>query len=255
MIQFFKKWFSKAEPIAQVVKFKIATVGELSHSDFSLLREEYKCFTEAINKEDAELQKKDIESVEKTNTTCPKCSSLHVNNRIQRVEGKIDGSSSGFGSSSLFGGSYMSSGSIHGSIDTNPINKCNDCQNEWQIVKPSYRSTDLQFLAERVCSFMNSCMEVYEGEVTIDPTSLDEKFTNVEDKRKVMIEQFLKSWITTYIKKYFGDYSLELMQYFVKKELDGKLYSHYIDEWNEGDKEYLVKVLGLKSIKNVNISL
>lgn len=84
---------------------------------------------------DYEVKKKNKSlraAYETANTTCPKCRSKEVVDHIRRVEGSMSGS----GYHTLFyGESHMS-----GSTDTNAVNACNACGNEWK--KPEWSYTD-----------------------------------------------------------------------------------------------------------------
>jgi hypothetical protein len=69
-----------------------------------------------------------------SDSTCPKCKSTNINERIKRIEG--DFKSALRGSSSFGFGSISGSGS--GKIDTNEVNKCNDCHHEWKKREMKY---------------------------------------------------------------------------------------------------------------------
>jgi predicted transport protein len=98
-------------PKVKETKFKIKTISEMTDSEKELLRAEFKKFKEAFDADVKARSLKIREEVAYRNSNCPKCFSKNVNNRIKRIEGEINGSSSGFGYSSIFGGSYHSSGS------------------------------------------------------------------------------------------------------------------------------------------------
>src|ERR1035437_6676954 len=78
---------------------------------------------EEIGKE----RKKENKRVKDSNEICPKCKSAKVVDKISQLKGEINGSSYGSSSFGMFGGSSYGSGSIHGSMDTLEINKCNEC--------------------------------------------------------------------------------------------------------------------------------
>jgi len=76
------------------------------------------------------------------NSNCPNCKGKKIVNKISRVEG------SGYVSGSFIYGS----GSIYGSskTDTNEVNHCNDCGNQWKKYDWSYTS-DADVIAD--CSW------------------------------------------------------------------------------------------------------
>jgi len=186
---------------------------------------------------------------EETNSKCPKCKSLNVNNRIKQIQCDIHGSSTGFGSSYLFGGSSHSSSSISGKIDTNPVNKCNDCQHEWEIEKAQYYSYSLEDIAHNACRFLRSCYEAYEEEVTFNPNDLSEKYSSLEEKKQGLISDLKNIWTANSVKLYFSKYSIELIQYVVDSEVgDSKFRTWYYEDWLKGDKLLLTSILNIPSI-------
>jgi hypothetical protein len=147
---------------------------------------------------------------QKTNSTCPKCSGTNVNHRIKRVQGKVDGDV--HGSSFLFSGSL--SGSLHGEMDTNEVNKCNDCQNEWKVndYKYTYGSELRESSIDRIYYYFYWIEKA--KNVEFDKNNLSEKFSSLEEKRKFEMDKALNdSWSIREIKKVWGGYSIELFEY------------------------------------------
>lgn len=114
----FKKKSNQEEPL---------TDGQLL-----ILRREYKRFKEKALEQSNRVNKIRQELKEEHNNICPKCKSTNVTDRIKRFEGEINGRSHGNYWSALSFGSGSSSGYINGKFDTNEVNKCNDCENEWK---------------------------------------------------------------------------------------------------------------------------
>ena len=84
------------------------------------------------------------------NGVCPNCGDKTIVNKIARVEG------SGYVSGSFAYGF----GSIYGksSTDTNEVNHCNKCGNQWKKYKINYKSTD-----DVMAEWLNDLNTVYEG--------------------------------------------------------------------------------------------
>lgn len=102
--------------------------AELEYLESLRLYSVYELESKRLHKKMEVGNKKHIESdkvkVDKLNNVCPKCGSTKVVDKISQLKGEINGSSFGY-----YGYSH---GSIHGTMDTLEINKCNDCTNEWK---------------------------------------------------------------------------------------------------------------------------
>lgn len=87
------------------------------------------------------------------NETCPNCGDKNIVNKIARVEG------SGYVSGSLAYGF----GSIYGSskTDTNEVNHCNKCGNQWKKYDIKYKLAD-----DIIADWLNDLNTVYEGKYT-----------------------------------------------------------------------------------------
>ena len=225
LLEFF---FGKKKP--EVKRFTIAKITELSEENKALLKQQYKSLEEDLSKQWDVIREKNRKKVEEINSKCPKCGSNKVNN----------------------GGSLYGSGRIDGKLDTNPVNKCNDCQNEWQIAKNdySYGRKTMEDLAEMACSFLDHCYDAYHGDVKFDPNNLKENFATEEDKRKSLIEELPKYWRGRELKDFTSKYSIELVQYIVDSELGERNGSnvYYYEMWQKGDKSMLTTILGIPSI-------
>ena len=115
----------------------------------------------------SEENSKGFDSANLINSTCPNCGSNVVVNKIARVQG----SSNITGTFSLFGGSLYGSGKI----DTNEVNHCNSCGNEWKKAKWYVTIT-----SSIICGWLNY---IYQYNETID---------NWTNKRTKEILQLLK---------------------------------------------------------------
>lgn len=150
------------------------------------------------------------------NQTCPKCGSKNVHLEYKRIIGSLDGSIAGNGhGSSLFGSGHYSSslnGNVHGELDTFKVNKCSDCEEEWEHIdidniKPDkYYSGSIDFKndAYMIAYELDKIIDVH-----YDPNDIKEKYDSYEDKYADALESFKKS-----IKTYFDRYKyIELLFY------------------------------------------
>lgn len=87
------------------------------------------------------------------NGTCPNCGDKTIVNKITRVEG------SGYVSGSFTFGF----GNVNGSstTDTNEVNHCNKCGNQWKKYDPNFTWTD-----DVIADWMNDLSAVFDGKYT-----------------------------------------------------------------------------------------
>lgn len=179
-------------------------------------------------------------SVKESNSVCPKCKSTNVNNRIKRIQGSLDGEVSG--SSFLLAGSLY--GSVHGSLDTNEVNKCNSCQHEWKVKDWDYVSSKDMF-EDVVSNIYYYFYRINEAKnVKFDSSDLSEKFNSFEEKRNYELNKALNdTWRIDSIKKTWKDYSIELFEYVFEKHQK----SYMSDFWNFYDVK-LLENMGIKHL-------
>jgi hypothetical protein len=208
----------------------------LSPEKILKLKKERNEFLQQYNsrREQEELNRK--QEIEKSNNTCPKCKSTNVIDKISRNEGHLEGSSHGSGS--LFGG-FSSYGHIKGDWDTNPVNKCVDCNNEWK--KTVYVNNHSHFDSEMYrLSWFCQCVDNIKN-TKFDPLDLSERFETIEEKRasyKEKLDEYSKD-----IKLFWGDSSIELIDSILKN------YIYRYDRKSERiNFEYLKEFLGFKNI-------
>lgn len=85
--------------------------------------------------------KYDRQRTNERNGKCPKCDSTKINDRIKRIQGSGRGSMSG----SFLLGSGGFSGSSSFDMDTNEVNKCNNCEHEWKKRERNFVSENEAF--------------------------------------------------------------------------------------------------------------
>lgn len=220
---------------------------------FAIIKKEYQILKERA-KAEAEVQN-DAQRryTNEFNDTCPHCKSKNVNDRIQRIQG----SSSSFISGSLFG----FSGRSGGKIDTNEINKCNDCGNEWKK-----RSSVYTYDKEVIYNFFNKlsyfCKNYNDAINTkVDKNDLDEKYNTNEEKRKDYLKLFKDHIYIDILTKFFNNISIETVEYLSKQPETWKVYYGNVEDnynFKYFKENYNVKVLeeylGLKHMNLINTS-
>lgn len=219
---------------------KITIDPVLKEKRFSKLKEQYQKFEEIFSKKASEKNDSNRNSVRESNSVCPKCNSTNVNNRIKRIQGSLDGEVSG--SSFLLAGSLY--GSVHGSLDTNEVNKCNSCQHEWKVKNCDYVNSKDMF-EDAVSSVYFYFYRIKEAKnVKFDSNDLSEKFNSLEEKRDYELNKALNdTWRIDSIKQTWKDYSIELFEYVFEKHHK----DYMTDFWNFYDVK-LLENMGIKHL-------
>ena len=171
------------------------------------------------NSEDyAERQK----LAEEKNSKCPKCGSTNIVNHIRRTKGEIHGSGHVSGHSSHYSGLFSSSSSsylsghskIDGKLDTLPVNRCNDCGNEWMIEEAKYESPFDIFstYSSHYPDWLFLRLDSY-FELTYDPDDITDECNSLKEKREKYISDIAsnKYYFPSLMKtmpRYMFDYML-----------------------------------------------
>lgn len=206
----FKKAKEKKLRIAQIIKSEVKLI-EQRVDDISMRSYlEYKKYKD------------------KYDNICPSCKSTNVNDRIKRQQGEING----YGSGSIFG--YSSS--IHGEWDTNSVNKCNDCGNEWKKYAGSYVSS-YKYLKKNIFSLYCSNKKYNEiKNMTFDPLDPKEIYNSLEEKIEVHKRyEFTGTYFKEKIEVWKG-ISLHTFEYLMRDK----------DEWFNYNKEFLLTIVGME---------
>lgn len=212
------------------------------------VKEEYKVIKDRVNTLYETSRKNQEETEEHVNNTCPKCKSKNVNDRIQRLQGEFSGSISG--SRSLFSGSLY--GHSSGKIDTNEVNKCNDCGHEWKKYKASvlwYSDTmELQF--QHLIWLLGDYKEVKTA--TVDKYDLDENYTSDDQKRSDLLNKMVDGYRFKTVSQFFTGISIEAIKIIALKEVWKQEHSsdYYVREIEKHwDEKFLEDYLKLKHIQ------
>lgn len=165
-------------------------------------------------------RKQDREFEQQHNSNCPKCKSKNVGDRFLKREGSIDGSSSSYNWSALTFGEGASTSSLRGELKTKEVNKCNDCQHEWDKYK-MYRVTyEYEYIRNYVSSVMSLLTAKYQSEnCEFDPKDLSEEYDSLSEKRHAyqmasMDDEKIKSvkcvWLDIHIDSFYTIAKMQL---------------------------------------------
>ena len=172
---------------------------------------------------------------EKNNASCPKCNSKNIVNKIAQVEGTSSGTSS------IFGG-YSSS-----SIDTYPVNHCNDCGNEWIRKKVTISSVEnnMENLLLGILYNMEKYNKIMHG--PYNKNDLKEKFNSKEEKINSLSQDLAKAIDERDYLEAAQKIHIESLPYLVEEILDSE-YSNYHETWlkEQWNEEFLEKYYHLK---------
>ena len=231
---------------------------------------EYDIARDAKSKEIYEEKKKEVDE---KNSTCPRCGSKNVVHKVVRTKGEIHGtgSSGSYGSigGSLFGfaGSVSSYGhsSIDGEIDTLQINRCKDCEEEWNIEEldddygrvssafSNYDSFKPGFLFRRI-------EEYYE--MKYDPYDVKNECNSLDEMKEKFFERYSRSYNFEEYKKcprYMIEYALYkgfTEHFYGLEDMDKKLFNYHKDDdefsYTMSDEmwEVVKKMIGWNGIEN-----
>lgn len=183
------------------------------------LKAELKTINEKVSTLASEKWNDGREEEKRRNSICPKCGSIHVNDRIKRQQGEISGEFGGGGWSALTFGSSSSYGSISGKMDTNEVNKCNDCQHEWKkYTSPSTWGGDILRDEVRNVSYL---LEAYynAGNCKFDSLDVEEKYNSLAEKKSALLEEANHSWRLDKAKTFWRGVSLDAFNALAKKQL------------------------------------
>jgi hypothetical protein len=190
------------------------------------------------NKSAKEWQKYEEEKkkADEINATCPMCHSSNVVHKVVRTKGEVHGrgSSHSFSSGGLFN-HYSSSCSdlqLDGSLDTLPVNKCNDCGHEWNIMKAERRESFDPFSSihsDWVFHAINKYIEL-----DFDPYDKTEQYNSLEEKQ----DAFIKKESSNFYWDYYREMPRYVLDYVVGKALFCCTDKDKAFKFGHGDDEY-----------------
>jgi hypothetical protein len=230
--------FGIAEAIEAIRKRKI-----LKDKMFSLLKSEYESISNKAENLASKKFRENLDFEKKRNSTCPKCGKTNVTDRIKRQQGSIEGSMDGF--HALFLGSV--SGSIEGNLDTNEVNKCNDCGHEWKKKSNSYESKE-EIIEDHIDHIRYYLQSFYMAEhCKFNKKDLTEKYNNLQEKRDALMKEAENSLWKKDVMNFWEGYSIDLMERLAKEHLSDFTYDYL---WKEAFKcKDRLKELGFITLK------
>ena len=154
--------------------------------------------------------------IEDYNTICPKCGKRNIITVFRRPKGEISGSFNSQYSHSFVSGYCSTRGSINGSLDTYKVNKCKDCENEFEVkeleysINGYYRDkinyiSSIGGLIDRIASELHDLKD-------FNPNSFSESCNTIEEKYNEIVEKLKKHWSYESIKN--SDLTIETLYYF-----------------------------------------
>ncbi len=181
---------------------------------------------------------------QKRNSTCPKCQSKNVTDRITRQQSSLDGKISGYSWSALTFGEGSINGSIKGKSDTNEVNKCKDCEHEWKKHEMVYES-NRDILQNKIRNVIMVLQLHYDANTcTFNALDVKEKYNSLDEKKAALITEAVTDWRIKVITEFWSGISIDAFRLLV---ID-KLASHWHDYY---EKYYSEKVmLGLGFTNN-----
>lgn len=178
MFEYFKK--KKAERLARKEE-KLQRKLKYRNA----IQKEVQRVKDMCGKEASELNDFTQKYASRGNSTCPKCKSTKVVNKVSRIKGDIKGEFSGH-SNLLWG---ESSGNIDGKIDTYDVNRCTECGNEWKKEKANFY-WGYKRVEEKIKQVLWLLEDYHEAEnCTFDEDDLKEKYNSLEEKRAALLEK------------------------------------------------------------------
>lgn len=177
----------RLEAEREAERLEIAKAEKEKYKERKKMIDDY--FAEEYTKAQKIIQKFELESqkeADKTNSVCPKCGSTNVVQKIIQTKGELHGNGSTYSVSTY---SYGTS-KVDGKIDTYPVNRCKDCENEWYIAVPktekyhdpykAYDSYEPEYLLRHIYDYLK---------LSYDPYNIREECNSLEEKREKFIEK------------------------------------------------------------------
>ena len=177
----------RLEAEREAERLEIAKAEKEKYKERKKMIDDY--FAEEYTKAQKIIQKFELESqkeADKINSVCPNCGSRNVVQKIIQTKGELHGNGSSYSVSTY---SYGTS-KVDGKIDTYPVNRCKDCENEWYIAVPktekyhdpykAYDSYEPEYLLRHIYDYIK---------LSYDPYNIREEYNSLEEKREKFIEK------------------------------------------------------------------
>ena len=211
---------AKKEEIAKQKKADEDFAKERERTRLQRIKEEFQILKKRAEEEADKINDTNKWWTDKQNDKCPKCGSKHVNERIKRIQGQFDGYIDGdFTGGFLRGSSGSIHGESHGSLDTNEVNKCNDCQHEWKKAKydSAWWRARMELNFDRLVWLLKEYHDAFHAK--LDPNNLQETYVEEQEKRTAKILEVDTGSRLKDIQKFFKDISIETIKETAAKEI------------------------------------
>lgn len=176
--------------------------------------------TKFCKDESVEIYRRSRENCNTKNSICPLCKSKNINDRIKRQQGTLDGSSNNSNYNGLFFNSSYNSSAIHGKLDTNEVNKCNDCGYEWKKEEIYYTNEHeiIRNKLETVLYLLNDLTNY--KTCTFDDTDINEQYSSFEEKQKILYDYVYNSYRFKKVKEEWHGCHIESFKFLVIDKLN-----------------------------------
>lgn len=213
------KFLNKILGIKEISKTFV--VMEWTAEEVILIKNDISRLNDKIIKENEKNNILNRETANRTNSYCPKCNSKNVNDRIKRTQGDLNSSASSFG--------RLSSVSVSAKIDTNEVNKCNECEHEWKKAEAYFHSSFgvLDYWTDKVRYMLASYSE-YKN-CKFNPLDAKEQFLSIEEKEEALKKKY-ESKLENISEFWSGTNLITLHELMRRDEYDLVDFKKYYDE-------------------------
>ena len=159
--------------------------------------------------------------IDEENSICPKCGSKNVVHKVARSKGEIHGSGHS---------------KIDGEFDTYPVNRCKNCENEWNVkeFKRIEATNDFSHYSSISPGYLYRRIEEY-YEMKYDPKDVKEECNSLDEKREKYCEIQSKTYLLKPYKtipRYMADVALYegfIENFYFAETLD-KIFNYHKDD-------------------------
>lgn len=183
------------------------------------------------------------------NQSCPRCKSKNIIQIFNRPKGELKGSfnsnSSHYSHLISSYSSHSSSGKIDGKLDTLKVNKCKDCDQEWerkdegQMIYSNDWYPNKCNRNENVPTFLRRVWYLIKDAEEYNPNKLDNPCNSVQEFIEMKKEEICKNWGNGVL-----DLSMEVLYYYARTNafslrFDDEILEKY--NYDDGGRLYLGK--------------
>lgn len=214
----FKKWFEarRLKKEQEIVLTRKTRVEE--EVVIQKVRAEICLIDKKIETYNNELFLKKSDEAKVRNLVCPKCGHKNVIDILKRQQTSINGSFSSHSWNALSFGESNSHGSIIGQSDTNEVNTCKDCGNEWKKHKNEWHDYRIK-LRHKIDNVEQLLLKAYELQnIKYDSLDVKEKYNSLTEKKQGLQSEFDNDWKLRDTKSFFEGISIRTLFELCKRE-------------------------------------